>query len=104
MASPPDATAAIAIDGPAVTVTTTLAEQNARLTFNGTAGQRISVNASAISPSLTCPRFSVVNPDGSNLSASNTSCSSSYFIGVLTLPATGSYTIVMDPSGANIAK
>jgi YD repeat-containing protein len=97
-----NATASITIGGPAVTMTTTVPGQNAQLTFSGTAGQRISLNVTAISSTLNCPSFSIVKPDGSDLIAPNYNCASSYFIDVTVLPATGSYTVVMDPRAANV--
>src|SRR4029453_18703557 len=42
---PPDVTATISPDGVPVTVTTTVPGQNAILTFNGTAGQRVSLKS-----------------------------------------------------------
>jgi large repetitive protein len=42
---PPDVTATIIPGGPPVTVTTTVPGQNARVTFNGTSGQRLSLVA-----------------------------------------------------------
>ena len=94
---PPDATAAITPGGPAVTMTTTVPAQNAQLTFSGTAGQRISLNVTAISSTLSCPSFSIVKPDGTNLVAPDYNCASSYFIDVTVLPVTGSYTVVINP-------
>src|SRR5205807_7646897 len=44
-----DVTGTIAIDGPAVTATTTVSGQDARLTFSAIAGQRIVVQASDVS-------------------------------------------------------
>ena len=99
---PQDATASLTIGGPAVTMTTTVPGQNAKLTFSGAAGQRISLNVTAISSSLSCPVFSIVKPDGTNLIAPNYNCASSYFIDVTVLPVAGSYTVVMDPKAANI--
>ncbi|MGK5029321.1 PKD domain-containing protein [Janthinobacterium sp. MDT1-19] len=102
-AVPPDASGSITVGGAPVTLTTTAPGQNARLTFSGTSGQRISLNVGGISYTVSCATFSLLNPDGSALSAPSYNCASSYSLGALTLPATGSYTIVMDPSGANIA-
>ena len=103
---PPDATGTIAIDGPDVTVTTTAGAQNARLTFSGTAGQRIALQA--ISSSYTsAPALAIYKPaaDGSASTANgtvyNTSCcfGSGSDTGLLTLPASGTYTIYVNPPG-----
>ena len=99
---PQDATAAITQGAPAVTMATTVPGQNARLTFSGTAGQRISLRVTAISSTLSCPSFSILKPDGTNLVAPDYNCASSYFIDVTVLPVTGSYTVVMNPKIANI--
>ena len=95
-----DVTGTITIGGSTVTLTTTVPGQNASLRFNGTAGQRISLYVTAISPALGCPYFSIVNPDGTILVAPGVSCATTFFTDVKTLPATGTYTIVMDPGGA----
>ena len=99
-AVPADGAGTITIGGPAVTVTTTVPGQNGSLTFSGTAGQRISLYVTAISSSLGCPYFSIVNPDGTILVAPGISCATTFFTDVKTLPATGTYTVVMNPSGA----
>lgn len=80
----------ITVGGPAVTETLN-AGQDAYLTFSGTAGQQISLNASNIS--LYYPSISILNPDGSTLVTSSGS------IAVQELPNTGSYSIFID-SGA----
>lgn len=95
-AIPPDAGITIAA-GEAVTVTTSVPGQNASLAFSGAAGQRISVKVTAVSSSLNCPSYSLVNPDGTYLLAPESSCGSSYFYDAITLPADGQYKIVFDP-------
>lgn len=101
-AVPADGSSAIAIGGPAVTLGNTVPGQNVNLTFSGSAGQRISMNATAISSTLSCPAFAILKPDGTSLVASNINCASSFFIDVTTLPVSGTYTIVMNPGGTTI--
>ncbi|MFG3685498.1 RHS repeat-associated core domain-containing protein [Micromonospora sp. NPDC047740] len=98
---PADATAAATPGGPAVTLTTTVPGQNAALTFPGTAGQVVTVvmtagtfgryNASAI----------IRKPDGSNL-GSSAYCGDTCTFTSVTLPATGTYTVFVDPSSTTI--
>src|SRR5687768_10622010 len=74
--------------------------QNARLCFNGAAGQRVSHTLSlhdALPISGSCNYVSVQNPDGTALISQQTVCGSSYFSDVLVLPATGAYTITVNP-------
>ncbi|MDB5932963.1 MAG: putative Bacterial pre-peptidase C-terminal domain protein [Massilia sp.] len=101
-AVPVDVTAAITIGGPSVTLATTAPGQNANLSFSGTAGQRISLNITAVSPNLNCPTFSIVKPDGTFLMAPSSNCSTSMFFDTATLPLTGNYMIVLNPRDANI--
>jgi hypothetical protein len=92
-----DVSGSIRIDGPAVQVTTTKPGQRATLTFSGTAGQRI--NALATRVSSTGPLFwpfAILKPDATTLS-SVTVGSGSASVGPITLPATGTYTVVVDP-------
>ena len=91
-----DATNTITPGGSAVVITTTVAGQNARLTFSGTSGQRIAINASTTFS--VCWTLAVIKPDGTNLSSTFT-CGSGLFIDPLQLPASGTYTILIDPSG-----
>ena len=100
---PPDASPAIVPGGPAVDVTITTPGQNAQLSFNGNAGQRVSLNV--VFGSLdtgTCNAVSIQNPDGTTLHSQTSACSASYFTDVLVLPATGTYTITINPGGTNV--
>src|SRR5262249_3601821 len=67
---PPDPTAAIQTDGQPVTITTTTPGQDARFTFNGTGGQKISMNWD----SGGLDRISILKPDGSELAGQCTGC------------------------------
>jgi YD repeat-containing protein len=97
-----DVTASIAIDGPAQTVATTVAGQNAYLKFSGTAGQRLTLSVTGASSTGSCPRVLFLKPDGTNLVSSLTACSSAY-VDVTTLPDTGTYTLVFDPYSSTTA-
>jgi uncharacterized protein YhfF len=101
MEVPPDATASIAIGAPAVTLSTTVPGQNIRLNLTGAAGQKIRLSVTAIAPSLDCPRFSILKPDGTALLGPNLTCGSSYSVEAPAFPVSGTYLIVMDPRDAN---
>lgn len=96
-----DATNTITPGGPAVVVATTIAGQNARLTFTGTAGQRIAVNLT--NTFSACWGLTIIKPDGTNLSHNNF-CGSSGFVEPQNLPVAGTYTILIDPSGVAIGQ
>ena len=99
---PPDATGSMTVGGAALTATLATPGQNARLTFAGTAGTRVTLALSGVSiGSSTCcsAKVSVLRPDGTAL------VSPTYFgrsgktlafdVGVI-----GTYTVVLDPEGA----
>jgi YD repeat-containing protein len=91
-----DVTGAIRIDGPAVHVTTTKPGQRARLTFSGTAGQRIKAVGTHVSSTgwLFWP-LAILKPDGTTLSTISTGPAAS--LGPIALPTTGTYTVLVDP-------
>jgi YD repeat-containing protein len=95
---PPDVNGSITPGGQAAQITITSPGQNGRLTFSGTAGRNVSLNI----PVTTVPNgtVSIFLPDGSLLVGGSTVFSSSYggFIEPKTLPVTGTYTILADPS------
>lgn len=88
-----DATATITPGGPPVTITTTVPGQNGRITFSGTAGQKVSLALSNVSLNAA---VSILNPDGSSLAYLYYLNSYGDFIDTKTLPATGTYTILID--------
>jgi YD repeat-containing protein len=91
---PPDVTTTITPGGPPVTVTTTVPGQDARLTFSGVAGQRVSMKVSSVFPFA--PYNCLLGPDGFVVNGSN--CSENFrgrnaFVDTVVLPTTGTYTI-----------
>jgi hypothetical protein len=90
-----DLTGTITPGGAPVTVNITVPGQNAYLTFGGTANQRISL---LISQCNVCcfsgSQAYILKPDGSTLA--NIGLANN-FLDVLTLPSTGTYTILLDP-------
>jgi uncharacterized protein YhfF len=87
--------------GTPITVTTTTAGQNARYTFSGTQNQQASVSLSG-STYTGCIALatSILKPDGSSL-GSTSICGSTGSFGPLTLPSTGTYTVLVDPGGTS---
>ncbi len=92
--------------GTAVPVTIDTPGQQGQFTFAGTAGQLASVqmlNSTFMGYGCGGPvSITVLNPDGSRL-VSGSQCSSdgSMFLGPVTLPATGTYTVLVQPTNGN---
>src|SRR2546423_2841218 len=95
---PPDITGTIAPGGAAARVDMGTPGQNAKLTFSGTAGQRISLNIG--SSSFSSGYMSIANPDGSSLVNNTLFATTPQFVDTRTLPATGTYTVTIDPQGS----
>jgi YD repeat-containing protein len=96
---PADYSNTITAGGSAVTVSMPTPGQNGAVTFSGTSGQRISLMGTngLIGYVLGCDvNVSILKPDTTVLVA-NTCMEGSGYIDVTTLPATGTYTIVVDP-------
>ena len=95
-----DPTANVTPGGSAVTLTTTVPGQNALFTFSGATGQRRSFSFTSISYTN---HLRVLNPDGTSLVTTDPfNGGTSNFFEPVTLPATGTYTVVIDGSGAGI--
>ena len=92
---PPDLSAS-ATFGADQTFTTTVPGQNARLSFDGRAGQRISAKF-ATAPTST---ISILKPDGTALGGTSYIGASGGFVDTRTLPVNGTYSLVADPQGA----
>ncbi|HTM18908.1 MAG TPA: hypothetical protein VL172_00305 [Kofleriaceae bacterium] len=93
---PPDATASVTptASGAAVTVGLTGPGQNATVSFSGTSGQRVSLKTTQ---TLYAAYISIKKPDGTALnSAVLTTQSGTGFVDAVTLPVTGTYTILID--------
>jgi subtilisin family serine protease len=87
----------ITIGGPAVTVTTRAVDENARLKFDGQAGQRVSLKLSSVT--MSAAYVSILKADGTPLGGNVYVSIFGGFLETRTLPATGSYTILVDPQG-----
>ena len=100
-----DVTGPIEPNGSSVPVSVTTPGQNVRLTFNGVAGQVVNAWTTNNTIPGTCFSYaflmSIVKPDGSQLVGSP-SCGGNISLGQRTLPVTGTYTIVIDPTDSRI--
>ena len=91
--------------GPAVTVTTHSAGENARLFFDGVAGQRVALRMSNVTMGAsTCcsAQVSIWKPDGSNLVYPTLVGTNGGFIDTRALPVTGRYSVLVDPQGTAV--
>lgn len=95
---PPDFSSPISFGGSGVTITTTTPGQNAQLTFSGTAGHRVSVVQQAGGSIGQWLSTQIQAPD---LSVLTLSMPGFGFRGITTLPSTGTYALLIDPSGTN---
>jgi hypothetical protein len=96
---PPDATANATPGGAAVSVSTTTPGQNARIAFNGSANERISINIT--NATFPFAFLSILKPDGSTLGSNRIIGPGATFIDTTTLPSAGAYAMVIDPNGAS---
>src|SRR5207248_6099616 len=86
------------IGGAAVPISIGTPGQSARLTFDGAAGQRVSLSPSNLSGGLTSGSMTtILKPDGSSLAQQWTDRS----LGPVALPVAGTYTVLVDPNGAS---
>jgi YD repeat-containing protein len=94
-----DVTGTIA-SGTPVSVTTTTPGQNALYTFSGVTGQSASVStAGSTYTGCNAVVVSILKPDGTNLGSGGICNNTSGSFGPLSLPATGTYTVKVDPQG-----
>ena len=100
---PRDFTSALAIGGPSVVVGTTAPGQNALLTFEGTAGQRL--NLGIANANLSLPNgfvlVSILKPDGTELASTGVLTGREGEIETDPLADTGTYRIIVDPADAS---
>ena len=97
---PADGTGSITIGGGAVSVTTTAPGQNARRTFSGTASQHVVVHIT--NNGLGSVTVKLLDTNGSTALTTKTSSATSFDLSSVTLPSTGTYTVLIDPPSWNI--
>ncbi|MFI0719155.1 pre-peptidase C-terminal domain-containing protein [Streptomyces sp. NPDC021224] len=95
---PADATTTIATNGTPSTLTAGTPGQNARWTFTGTTGQKISFSMSNGTFDDYGAEISVLKPNGKDLVAPRY-CEESCTIAATKLPTDGTYTILLHPIG-----
>lgn len=94
-----DVTGPIIPNGPSVPVSLATPGQRALLTFQGTAGQGVSVVASvSYGSGCSFENLLLLKPDGSQLGTAPI-CNGNGSLTGLTLPTAGTYTVVLDPPG-----
>ncbi|HKY26731.1 MAG TPA: IPT/TIG domain-containing protein [Pyrinomonadaceae bacterium] len=99
-----DITGTIVIGGPTLTLSITVVGQNARIAFDGSAGQRVSLGMSGVTigtSGSSGTKVSIKNPDGTTLLAPTDVGTTGGGTSTLTLPATGTYSILVDPQSTN---
>src|SRR5206468_2413643 len=102
---PPDTSSPVTPGGAPVTVTTTVPGQNAKLTFAGTGGRRVSLSVSGVTigtSTTSSIKVSITKPDGTVLQAATSMGTNGGYIDTKSLPTTGTYTILVDPQGIAI--
>jgi len=90
-------TGTLVVNGSAVTLTHRTG-QNARLTFDGTAGQQVTVRVTSNSVGFVTVKL--LRPDQSSMTSTALS-SASFNLAAQTLATTGTYTVTVDPSSLN---
>jgi len=95
---PADASVAATVGGSAVTVALTTPGQNGAVTFPGTAGQRVSVHFTA--GTVGAAAYAVKTSTGTVLASTTTTATTLYF-DTFALPAADTYTVSVNPTGAN---
>lgn len=94
-----DTTGSITPNGPAVTAAVSVPGQRAVLTFSATAGQEFGIQASdSTFPSgATAPRFYIADSSGQEVGGDNYIYDPPVVDGPVTVPAAGTYQVVVDP-------
>ena len=91
----------IAVGGGSQAVDITRPGQTARITFSGTSGQLLRLSwASAVVSGGSSVAVSVLKPDGTTLSSGSFINAATGYLDIASLPSTGTYTVVLDPSSA----
>src|ERR671919_84759 len=99
---PPDVVASITPGGAPLTLSTSVPGQNAKATFTGAVGQRVSLKVAPVSLTTAADtaKVSILRPDGTTLLLPTSVTSAGTFVDLKVLPVGGTYTILVDPQGA----
>ncbi|UVT15983.1 MAG: hypothetical protein H8K04_19685 [Nitrospira sp.] len=95
-------TGTIAIDGASVPVSLNKAGQTARYTFNGNAGQWVNLGLTGVS--ITSTAVTLLTSDGTILASTAVGTAGGGLADQNPLPATGTYTVLVDPVGSYTGK
>ena len=90
-------TGSVTLDGAAVPISLTRIGRTARYTFSGTAGQWVSLGLTSVT--LTNVTVTLLAPNGTTLASTSVGTGGGGLEPASTLPTTGTYTIVVDPTG-----
>lgn len=90
-------TGSITLDGATVPLSLTRIGRTARYTFSGTSGQWVSLGLTAVT--ITNATVTLLKPDGTMLASTPVGTAGGGLEPPSTLPTTGTYTIVVDPTG-----
>jgi hypothetical protein len=83
-------------------IATNIPGQNILLNFSGTAGQQVSAAlTSTYSQGYWPVTLTIVNPDGTTLGSNSPELGGNTSLGPLSLTMSGTYTVLIDPTGAN---
>jgi RHS repeat-associated protein len=85
--------------GGSKTVTTTVPGQQARITFSGTEKERLSLLFAEKTGSMKEGSVQILNPAGEVIPGGSSGFGGSEFVETVTLPVTGTYTILIAPRG-----
>jgi len=97
-----DTTGTITANGSSTVVTSSAAGQNGTLTFTGSVNQRVALNLSTNFGSMFAgAKVSMKSPTGTSVLAPVGVGTNGSFVEPITLTAAGTYTIKVDPDGAN---
>ncbi|GAB3423524.1 RHS repeat-associated core domain-containing protein [Flindersiella endophytica] len=95
---PADATATAVVDGATGVLAITKPGQNGAVSFTGSAGQRVYTKVTKSTTSSRCVSLVLHAPDGSELADVSCANSSPTYVDPVTLPAAGTYRLVVDPN------
>jgi YD repeat-containing protein len=97
---PADVTGPIA-PGSGIPISLLTPGRNARLTFAGTAGNRVAVKTESTT-TIPAGLLKVLLPNGSPLGSVGFIAGNTGFLDTLPLPTSGTYTVLVDPNSANV--
>ncbi|MFZ0748691.1 MAG: hypothetical protein WAM70_04965, partial [Pyrinomonadaceae bacterium] len=92
---PPDFTATVQINDPAINVPLNSVGQHAHITFSGTQGQQTTVRIT--NNTIVGVRVKLLAPGGSQIYLTNFGSDYNINLAMPSLPTTGTYTLIIDP-------